>query len=242
MYDLKIQLSNSYVNNKMEMKNISLINALQDIEGLHIDDLKEFSKYLNDNNLGVFLLYRQIDIIKRPKFKSTIRLTTYPYKTTPVSGYRHIYVYDEDNSLIIKTNSYGAFVDLDTYIPTRIPKEIIKTIKDMQQSTLMDCLPRKIEYNIEDEIFIEKFKIRKSHIDRYNHVNNAYYIEFALDSFNEEINFNRIRVEYKNSFKLDETVNVYHTFNKNNENVVVLKHNNDEISAVIEFSNATLDI
>ena len=78
MQNLKITLSNSHVDKDLYIKDSEIINLLQDIEGIHINNLKEFTKYLTDNNLGVFLLYRQVDILRKAKFSETVNLTTYP--------------------------------------------------------------------------------------------------------------------------------------------------------------------
>lgn len=236
-YQTKLKLSNSHVDQDAKMKELAIVNALQDIEGLHIKDLKEFTKYLEDNNLGVFLLYRQIDILKKPNFGETITLTTFPYQTNSISGYRHIYLYDENNDLAVTTNSFGAFINLDTYVPARIPRSIVKTIVDGQQSELMECLARKIDVNEEDIELLEEFKIKRSHIDRYRHVNNAFYIQFALDAFDTELEYNRIRAEYVNSFQLGDTVKIYLNKDLNDLKTVILKDQDENISAIIEFSS-----
>lgn len=237
MFENNIIVSNSHVDKNMEMKEVAIINALQDIEGLHINNLTEFNNYLEENNLGVFLLYRQIDLIKKPTFSNKIKLLTHPYQTTIVSGYRHIYIYNEDNELLVTTNSFGAFINLDSYIPARLAKDIAKSIGDGNQSDLMECLPRKIDYiNDNDGILLSEFNIHKSHIDRYNHVNNAYYIEFALDAFKEDISFNRIRAEYKQSFKLGNSVKVYLNKDELELKTILLKNENNDLCAIIEFS------
>lgn len=242
-YEMNLDVSNSHVNDKGEMKELAIVNSLQDIEGLHIDNLNEFTDYLNENNLGVFLLYRQIDIIRKPLFGQKLKLSTYPYNTNSISGYRHIYIHDDNNDdLLVTTNSFGAFVDLKTYFPARIPRSIIKTIKDGEESQLMEILPRKIEFNEESLSLLDSFPIKRSNIDRYKHVNNAFYIEFALDSFKEEFNYNRIRAEYKKSFKLGDTVKVYLNLDEKGHKIVILKDQNEEINAIIEFLDVKLDL
>lgn len=241
-YEMNLDVSNSHVNDKGEMKELAIVNSLQDIEGLHIDNLSEFTAYLNKHNLGVFLLYRQIDILKKPKFGQKLKISTYPYNTNSISGYRHIYIHDDNNDLLVTTNSFGAFVDLETYFPARIPRSITKTIKDGEESILMEILPRKIDYNEESLTLLDSFPVKRSNIDRYKHVNNAFYIEFALDSFKEEFNYNRIRAEYKKSFELGDIVKVYLNLDEKDHKIVILKDQNEETNAIIEFLDAKLDI
>lgn len=237
MNEIEVIISNSHVNNKMELTEIAMINLLQDIEGIHISYLKEFSKYLNDNNCGVFLTYRQIDILKKPKFGDKLKLTTYPFNTKSVSGYRHIYIKDENNNPLVVTTAFGAFVNLETNRPLRVPKEIIKTINDKTADPMIKILPRKIKFNQEKNQFLDKITIKKSHIDRYNHVNNSHYVAFALDTYNNNLDFNRIRSEYLNSFKLNDECYVYLVEENKDKTTFKLENKDKVIYAIIEFSN-----
>lgn len=235
MQKLEITLSNSHVDKDLKIKDGEIINLLQDVEGIHINNLKEFTNYLNNNNLGVFLLYRQVDILKKPKFAETVKLTTYPYNTNRISGYRHIYMYDENDELLVKTNSFGAFVNLETFRPARLPKEVNLWVKDGVMDPSVEQLPRKIDFNEDNLKLIDKIKVRRSHIDRYNHLNNAHYVSFAIDNMNG-YEFNRIRAEYKISYRLNDIIYLYEDLTKDSK-TFVYKDKDGNIYTVIEFSN-----
>ena len=237
MKHLKARISNSHVNKNLEIKADRIIDLLQDVEGIHIHSLTEFTNYLNENNLGVFLLYRQVDIIGRAKFNEEVTLTTYPYNTTKASGYRHIYMYGENGDPLVKTNSFGAFVNLDTLRPVRLPEEIINSIGDKSQDPTIENLPRRIKYNDTNLKLIEKIPVRKAFIDRYNHLNNAHYVSFALNNM-EYNSFTRIRAEYKDSFQLNDVIYVYEALDNENK-TFVYKNDEGRIYTVIEFSNPT---
>lgn len=238
MEKINIILSNSHVNNKLEITTYALINLLQDVEGIHINSLKEFTKYFNEHNMGIFLMYRQIDILDKPKFGDEVVLDTYPFETTPISGYRHIYLDDIKGNRLVKTTSFGAFVNLETLKPTRLPKEYKKWIKDGIKDPSINLLSRKIVSNENELRLIEKVVVRKNHIDRYNHLNNAHYISFVLNNM-DDYEFNRIRAEYKNSFLLDEVIYIYEDISSEDK-TFVLKNEQDEIYTIIEFSLTNL--
>lgn len=82
--------------------------------------------------------------------------------------------------------------------------------------------------------------VKRSNIDRYNHVNNAFYIEFALDSFKEEFNYNRIRAEYKKSYQINDEVKVFLNIDKKRHKTVILKDQNNNVNAIIEFTLTNL--
>lgn len=235
METFKVKISNSHVNKNLEIKADRIIDLLQDVEGLHINSLTKFTNYLNENNLGVFLLYRQVDIIERAKFNEEVTLKTYPYNTTKASGYRHIYMFDEKGNPLVKTNSFGAFVDLDTLRPVRLPEEIVKSIDDKTQDPTIENLPRRIKYNDTNLKLIETIPVKRSLIDRYNHLNNAHYVSFALNNM-EYNSFTRIRAEYKKSFQLNDLIYVYEALDSEHK-TFVYKNKDGEIYTVIEFSN-----
>lgn len=237
MDGINVIVSNSHVNNKLELHELGLINFLQDIEGIHIASLKQFNKHLNDNNFGVFLTYRQIDILKKIKFGDKLYLTTYPFNTTPISGYRHIYIKDILGNDLVKTTGFGVFVNVENNQIVRIPKEIIKTINDQEFDPTIEILPRKIEVDSTIEKLLGSIKIRKSHIDRYNHVNNAHYLSFAIDLYEKDFKYDRIRIEYLNSFKLNQECYVYLSEENNNKITFRLKDNESKVYSIIEFSN-----
>lgn len=237
MYKIEMLVSNSHVNNNLEMKDVAILNALQDIEGIHINNLKEFTNYLDANNFGIFLMYRQVEILKKPKFGEKIVLATYPYNTNIIGGYRHIYILNSQNEVLVRTNAFGAYVNLKTFQPSRIPKDIINTFKDGVHDDNIENLPRKIKYDDQGSKLIGETLIKKSQIDRYNHVNNAFYVEFVLDTIKEDFQFNRIRAEYMKSYVLGDKVYIYECkTNDANIHTYVLKNSQNELNAVIEFS------
>ena len=236
MNKIEVILSNSHVNNKLELSEIAMINILQDIEGIDIANLGEFSKYLDNNNYGVFLTYRQIDILKKPKFGQRVKLTTFPFNTRVAGGYRHIYILDEFDNPLVLTTAFGVFVNLEDSSIVRIPKEITNTINDKEQDPNIEVLPRKISIENNKHKFLDKIKVRKSHIDRYNHTNNSHYVAFALDSYDFNLDFDRIRVEYLKSFVLNDECLVYLAEETSEKITFTLENNENIVYAIVEFS------
>lgn len=242
MFEMKMMISNSHVNEAMEMKIVAIINAIQDIEGLHIERLGEFSKYINENKIGVFLTYRQIDIFRKPIFNTEIKIQTYPYDTNSISGYRQIYFKDQNDQFLIKSVAFGAFVDLISGRTVRIPKNAVNAINDYKKDSEMELLPRKIDINNQDFKFIKEITVEKSKIDRYKHLNNAFYVEYALNLLKDINKYNRIRAEYLKPLVADELVKLSMTKEENNKVLVKLSNTLDETNAIIEFSKVNLSV
>ncbi|HHW79983.1 MAG TPA: hypothetical protein GX742_04160 [Acholeplasmataceae bacterium] len=239
---MKMMISNSHINEAMEMKIVAIINAIQDIEGLHIERLGEFSKYINENKIGVFLTYRQIDIFRKPIFNTEIKIQTYPYDTNSISGYRQIYFKDQNDQFLIKSVAFGAFVDLISGRTVRLPKNAINAINDYKKDSEMELLPRKIDVTNQDFKFIKEITVEKSKIDRYKHLNNAFYVEYAINLLKDINKYNRIRAEYLKPLVADELVKLSMTKEENNKVLVKLSNTLDETNAIIEFSKVNLSV
>lgn len=236
MSDIEFLVSNSHCGVNSNMKLVAIVNALQDIEGVHIDNLDSFTSYFKDNNMGIYLMYRQIDIIEKPKFGEKVILTTYPFNTNPISGYRHIFIKDETGRDLIKSISFGAYVNLETAIPSRLPREIVKAVKDGKPDPSMEHLPRKIKYDNAKSKEIKRVLVEKSNIDRYGHLNNAFYVEFAVNAIENTDKYDRIRAEYIKPFMLNDIV-VIKVAEKDEEKIILeLCSEEDEVNSIIEFS------
>src|SRR5690625_2979833 len=236
MNKINITISNSHVNNNKELNDFSIINFIQNIEGIHINSLFEFNKYLEENNLGVFLTYREINIIKRTKLFDNINIDTHPFNTKQISGYRHIYIKDKNNNNLITSTAFGVFVNLKTNKIVRIPNEIIKTINDGNKDETMNVSSRKISYNDKlKETFLLKTNVKRSYIDRYNHMNNSYYIKMVYDLLDENFKYNNIRVEYINAFNINKNINIYLKEKTTNKVIFLLKNDKNILYSVIEF-------
>lgn len=236
MKEYNVVISNSHVNNLEEITDTSVINFIQDIEGIHINSLTKFNNYMKQNNIGVFLTYRQIDIINRPKLFEEIKLTTYPYNTNQISGYRHIYIKDKYNNNLITSTAFGVFVNLENEKVERLPKEIINSINDKKQDENIKVYPRKIKVNQKNKKLLEKIEIKRSYIDRYNHMNNSYYVRLTFDHLNSSFLYNKIRVEYKKAFKQNDICYIYKNLEDKNKVIFTLENKNNEIYCIVEYS------
>lgn len=236
MYEIKKQLSNSDIAEDGFISLKSIVNLLQDAEGLDIYYSKELKKYLKDNKSGIFLTFRQIDIYKKAGFSDIIKSVSYPTSTNRRFGLRNTLLYNEDNEVIVASNSIGPFVRLNDEKLISIPKEIVESLNH-ELPFEMEYLNRKIIIS-EDvvEKKLDKILITHNLIDRYNHLNNSYYLAIAHSLIPSDYLFNQIRAEYKKAIKEGEYF--YPSIYFQDDKVIVnLKDKNSNSYAVIEFGS-----
>lgn len=203
MFRIDTRISGSRIGNDGKLKLSSAIDLLQDSSQLWFGSEPELKSCLEENNCGIFLISRQVDVIRRPDFGDNVSVITSIFECNRFSGHRNTVIYDETGIPCILSWSMGVFVDLNSNIITRLPQ----TIKDgivIDEKADMEYLPSKIQLpDIKPET-LSKVAIRRADIDQYNHVNNARYVETALEFLPDDKKIKRVRVEYKKAAKLGE--------------------------------------
>src|SRR5690554_7035825 len=97
IYNMTKQIYSSEIGKNGYLKTLGLINLIQDCENLHINSLEKFNNFLNEHQVGVFLNYRQVHIIRRPEVLEWVKLKTWPYETKGFLGYRNTLMFDSNN-------------------------------------------------------------------------------------------------------------------------------------------------
>jgi len=172
------------------------VNMLQDCSMLWMESEPLFKGYLSENNLGMFLVTRQIDVNRLPQYGERVIVKTSIYQCKRFLGYRNTVLYGEDGSSCLLTWSTGTFVSLQSGKVSMLPKEVLNSVT-LDEKIEMAYLDSKIKL---PNGHIERFDpiaVKRSDIDLYNHMNNAKYIEAAMEMLAEDFRVKRLRIEYK---------------------------------------------
>ncbi|MCD8326746.1 MAG: thioesterase, partial [Lachnospiraceae bacterium] len=140
-----------------------------------------------------------------PRMFEKITVGTTPYEFTGCLGWRNVWMLDEQGTCIIRANSPWVYLNTDTGRPTR-PEESETSAYGTEEKISMDYAPRKIRLpeNMQRK---EPVLVIQDFIDTNHHVNNAQYIEIALNTMEDDLKSSdgrnprlfvrEIRVEYK---------------------------------------------
>ncbi|HEY8405296.1 MAG TPA: acyl-ACP thioesterase domain-containing protein [Acholeplasma sp.] len=232
-YTRMVQTSEVGVNH--HIRPFDLINMIQDLEGLHLDGL------ISENNKGeepfyIVLNFRYVHVISWPKFKDMLKLRTHTFNTTPFYGYRNTIIYNEKEEPVVLTYSVGSFIKPDTLTPHRMSKKALALLVD-ETPFPMNYQGRKINTEgFKDTNISETLYVRPSFIDYNQHLNNAYYVDFAANLLSNDVSFNTIVCEYRYPYMLGDKI-VLSLMRKEDDYLVVFLGENDKIYALIEFKN-----
>ncbi|WP_295162125.1 thioesterase family protein [uncultured Brachyspira sp.] len=232
MYEMKTIVGTSQIDKNGFLKTSSVFDMMQDCSFFQLDSNTELTKYFNENNISMFLVSRQVDIYKLPKYGDKVIVRTYVYECNEAYGYRNTFIYDENDNELAVCYAVGGFVDLLSGALIRLPSSFIENFKfDKKQE--MNYMSRKIKFDNNLLKETDRFKVRKYCIDDNNHVNNARYIDMAL--YYAEDYYKRIRIEYRMPAALGDIIVVKKS---DFDNKVLLKFDSEDNKtyALIEFS------
>ncbi len=233
MYEMKTIVGTSLIDKNGLLKPSSIFDLMQDCSFFQLDSEEELTKYFNENNISMFLVSRQVDIYKLPKYSDKVIVRTYVYECNEAYGYRNTVIYDENYNELVICYAIGGFVDLSNGNLIRVPSSFIENFK-FDEKQKMNYLPRKIKVDNNELKEVDRFKVKKYFIDDNNHVNNARYIDMAIDYVDND-DYKRIRIEYRIPAELGDTVVVKKAII---DDKVLLKFDSDDnrTYAILEFS------
>lgn len=235
LYEIKDHVCASRTDTNGIMKLTGAMDVIQDCSLSWIETEPSFRDYLIGNNLGMFVVSRQVDIVRLPVYGEKITARTSIFGCKSFCGYRNTVLYGEDGLPCLLTWSLGTFVNMDTEKIARLPQsEIDKATLDDKID--MEYLDKKILLPDNPGRYSDSVKVKRSYIDLYHHMNNVKYIEVALELLPENLIINRLRIEYKKPAKLGDILHPKIIEDSKANRYILLLDSQDNPYAIIEFS------
>ena len=196
MYTLNYKVTTSCCDSEGKLKLYSALQMMQDCSEMWIDSEPTARKFFNDNNMTQLLATRQIEVVRVPRFKEDLTVTTSIYEVLPMYGFRNTFIRDAQGQPCYRTWSMGAFVDLATGKLARLSEDAIAslTLEDKQE---MNYRSRRIILPKQDGTVLEPVEVMCADIDYNRHMNNANYVRIAMELLPEGFEVHDMRVEYR---------------------------------------------
>ena len=232
MYEMKRTVNCSQIGSHGIIRNSCLVDLLQDCSVIHLDTHPVMSPFFEKENCVMFLVSRQLDIVRRPEQNEKLTVKTWTYELKRMYGYRNTVIYDENGDICVKSIASGAFMDKTSQRPIKVPQELVDRVKlypklDMEYEDDHIQIPEELEKK-------ESFPIHSYHLDVNHHVNNGQYVQMAADYLPEETKIHEMRAEYKRSAILGNQICPL-IGKRENTWIVSLNDENGMPYAVIEF-------
>lgn len=207
MYSFTGQVRFSETDETGHLSLTGLINYLQDCCLFQSEALGVGPDYLKEHHHLWLLSGWQIVIDRYPKMFEEITVGTIPYAFSGCLGWRNVMILDKEGSYMVRANCPWVYLNTDTGRPERPDAKEMSAYNIMEEKIPMEYAPRKIRMpeNLEKG---NPIPVVQELIDSNHHVNNARYVEIAVDIIQEQLKqerglvVNEIRVEYKNQARL----------------------------------------
>jgi medium-chain acyl-[acyl-carrier-protein] hydrolase len=136
---------------------------------------------LKEKNLFWVLARLLIKMYQYPQWGETVQIRTWPSGVERLLAFRDFLILNEQGARLGAAGSAWLMLDVEKRRPQR-PDELRDRIKLLPAERALEERPGKIPplSEFHPGTF---FPVRYSDLDLYNHVNNAKYIEWILDSF-----------------------------------------------------------
>jgi len=232
MYTLDYLVTTSTCDSEGRLKLYSALQMMQDCSEMWIDSEPAARKFFNDNNMTQLLATRQVEVIRVPRFKERLSVTTSIYEVMPMYGFRNTFIRDAQGNPCYRTWSMGAFVDLATGKLARISDDAIASLT-LEPKQEMNYRGRRISLPKQDGTVMDPVRVMRADIDYNRHMNNANYVRIAMELLPEGFEVRDMRVEYRIAARLGDllTPTVYSI----EGGYIVSLAVNGQPSAIIEF-------
>lgn len=225
--------------NTLEISDLGLLKIFQEMACSHASI---FGYGLNDipnTHLTWLVLGWKFKIIKRPVYTQKILVKTWPRKSVKSIYYRDFELFSESGEKLCVATSKWVLVNTDTHALVSQNEDIFKKFAPNPVTVLSDEI-KKIPVPDTFQNSVE-YKILRRDIDTNDHVNNTIYLSLAYECLPEEVykklDFNLIEIVYKHECILNDTVLINYSATKNGFIVAIKNKYNDNLHAVIKYSN-----
>lgn len=233
MYSLRYKVTTSTCDSEGRLKFYSALQMMQDCSEMWIDSVPVVKQYFADQNMAQLLATRQVEVVRVPRYKEKLTVTTSVYDVKPMFGFRNTFIYDADGKPCYKTWSMGAFVDKTAGKLKRVDDATIASMT-MEPQREMNYRDRRIMLPKEGGERLTPVRVLRADIDYNRHMNNANYVRVAMELLPEGFAVKGLRVEYRVAAKFGDVLvpTLYHI----DGGLIVALSVDNETSAIIEFT------
>lgn len=209
MYSFQDKVRYSEVDRNGKLSIPAIVNYMQDCSTFQSEYLGLGIEYLKKSHKAWVLNSWQIELLEDIHICDEIITGTWSYGSKGVYGYRNFVIRTPEERPLVNANSLWVLIDTTTGTPVKVTPGDIEAY-GREEKIDMEYLDRKIKI-AGDGVLGEPVLVRKYHIDTNGHVNNSWYVWFAMEFAPDDDRIqgkriNRLRVEYKKSARYGDKI------------------------------------
>lgn len=204
IFEFDARIRYSEVDHRGRLSLPALINYFQDSSTFQAQHLGIGMGRLKEERHGWVLTHWQIMVDRYPSLYETVTVGTFASSFRGVMATRFFYLRDAAGELIARARSTWVFMDFAKGRPARPDAETL-TAYGTAKPLSMPTEERRVRLP-EALAPCETVRVRLSHIDTNEHVNNCQYAQMALDVLPRELDPSQVRVDYRRSAVLGDII------------------------------------
>lgn len=173
----------------------NIVNYFQDCSTAQSESLGVGSEYTRSLHKAWILSAWQICINRRPRMGEKVLTKTWPSGFEGFYGYRNYTLETEDSEVLAYANSVWVYMDTERKRPCRMSEKEKEAYKILPAYP-MENASRKIEV-AEETTVLDAMRVGRIHLDCNGHMNNAKYVEMAMECVPDGYKPRQIRVDYR---------------------------------------------
>lgn len=197
MYSFKSKVRYSEIDREGRLTIPAVINYFQDCSTFQSESLGVGVEHLKKENRAWVLNSWQVEFIKSASLMQDIEIGTWSYGAKGVYGLRNFVLNGKEKERLVNANSLWVLTDITTGKPVKVEAEDVE-VYGYEPPIQMADYGRKIKTEGDGERK-QSFTVKKYHIDTNGHVNNAIYVQFAMEYLTDDRKIKTLRAEYKKS-------------------------------------------
>ena len=208
-------MNNKYTENKIVktyqcdkhgfIRPVILMNYLQDVADTHAEILGAGRVFCIEKGTAWVVTHYLVDIIELPRESDELVITTWPAVHGPLKAVRDFEIHNENGDLMIRATSQWILINtamrrpirLNDYLPSDWTAGSGRAL-DLPFEKFPDFVPSEKD---------NKFFVRYDDVDINQHVNNAIYTKWAMESmgfdFLDAHNLKKIYLNFKKEIPFD---------------------------------------
>lgn len=187
------------INRLKEATPLAILNYLEDTAGSHSEAIGCGIGLFKELGVAWILSRWNLYIEKYPSWNDKITVETWSSGMERFYATREFLLRESNGNIFGKASSLWIYLNMEKKRPVRIPAEYAG-IYGLKEEKVMDS-PFSDYETPKDFNFSKDFSVRRCDIDTNNHVNNARYFEWLLesvpDSTFEDYRMSRLEITYK---------------------------------------------
>ncbi|MFO7885405.1 MAG: thioesterase [Desulfobacteraceae bacterium] len=179
------EISYSALGAQGQLKVVAILNMLQDTAAAHASQLGISGFDLAEKNLAWVISRYRIETLYSPEWQEKIEIKTHRFPWKSLYEIRNFTISGANGSPAVKATAAWVMVKKENKMPVRLNRYMKKELL---------ATPKRVISNPFDEVekikqtdFQLPFKIRIEDLDLNQHVNNAIYVGWALETVTREI-------------------------------------------------------